>query len=898
MSEDTEVDDAEVSDGASENDSSDHDHEPDVVDREEDDNTDMAEQRFRPDVDENGQAGESTATTTKPKPDQKDSLRPRRKKARRACFACQRAHLTCGDERPCQRCIKRGLADRCQDGVRKKAKYLHDAPVEALRPILGPNYNQMTKNRINTVPVASSSASDTSPGIGSFFSPADASPSYPIFTGQQNQMPPPLQSSLSYGSQQQSPLTPTFQNQVNRQPSMQVLVPQVTSQNDSQADFAGALFDPSNPALFEFDLEGLSFGNHYGALEFGMLGHMSSGAVETSPKDTTGPVSSQGMGDVTYNAGAFGSNIGSFPQIYGQDVLQDFSGLDHHNQIFSMHHGLPHAYAIGNGPTSHQSPSTDASPGASGIGFEGSPTTANFTPNATPHMTAAQRSAKRQETKSAASKFGPASVLGKRSRDPSSIYDTVHEPYSYTTGFHNLTAFLQRRFSATKTLRIAKSLASIRPSFISCTKTLNRQDLIFMEKCFQRTLFEYEELMLNCCTPTLVCRRTGEIAAVNKEFTLLTGWKKDVLLGREPNLNINTGQGSTDNSDPGSLTNTGRAGLATPRMRPLTLADQQSREGRPQNVFLAELLDDDSVIEFYEDFARLAFGDSRGSVTTRCKMLKYQIKDDIESPERKDEAALQIKRSGPGDVGGLGNRVREIDGEHGIGRLHRDGKLDCTYCWTVKRDVFNIPMLIVMNEEQEPNADRAARPSIIGPDSGPEPPFPLRMGGVVISGFGRGSKELGIPTANLPVDNTPWIATAESGVYFGWASLCLPLDHPSLSPSSSTISSSTPPLLSIPSSAADKGWRVYPMVMSIGFNPFYKNTVRSAEVHLIQQFEKDFYGSEMRLEILGFVRRELDYISVEALIEDIRMDIEVAKRSLEREQWRRVNEEWLWGEKS
>ncbi|CAL3969464.1 unnamed protein product [Diplocarpon coronariae] len=203
-------------------------------------------------------------------------------------------------------------------------------------------------------------------------------------------------------------------------------------------------------------------------------------------------------------------------------------------------------------------------------------------------------------------------------------------------------------------------------------------------------------------------------------------------------------------------------------------------------------------------------------------------------------------------------------------------------------------------EEQGPKAGRAARPSIVGPDSGPAPPFPLRMGGEVISGFGRGSKELGIPTANIPVDNTPWIAAAESGVYFGWASLRLPSDHPSLSPSASppTSSSTPPPRLSIPSSAADKGWRVYPMVMSIGFNPFYKNTVRSAEVHVIQQFEKDFYGSEMRLEILGFVRRELDYVSVEALIEDIRMDIEVARRSLEREQWRRVEGGWLWGEES
>ena len=32
----------------------------------------------------------------------KDPLRPRRKKARRACFACQRAHLTCGQYRTSQ----------------------------------------------------------------------------------------------------------------------------------------------------------------------------------------------------------------------------------------------------------------------------------------------------------------------------------------------------------------------------------------------------------------------------------------------------------------------------------------------------------------------------------------------------------------------------------------------------------------------------------------------------------------------------------------------------------------------------------------------------------------------------------------------------------------------------
>lgn len=41
-------------------------------------------------------AGADANSEARKKYDPKDPLRPRRKKARRACFACQRAHLTCG----------------------------------------------------------------------------------------------------------------------------------------------------------------------------------------------------------------------------------------------------------------------------------------------------------------------------------------------------------------------------------------------------------------------------------------------------------------------------------------------------------------------------------------------------------------------------------------------------------------------------------------------------------------------------------------------------------------------------------------------------------------------------------------------------------------------------------
>ena len=89
------------------------------------------------------------------------------------------------------------------------------------------------------------------------------------------------------------------------------------------------------------------------------------------------------------------------------------------------------------------------------------------------------------------------------------------------------------------------------------------------------------------------------------------------------------------------------------------------------------------------------------------------------------------------------------------------------------------------------------------------------------------------------------------------------------------------------------------MVMSIGYNPFYKNTVRSAEVHVLHEFQKDFYGTEMTISILGYIRPEYDYVDVESLVKDIKTDIEVAKKSLAREEWEKgAGDPYLWGEEA
>ncbi|XP_037949972.1 putative riboflavin kinase [Teleopsis dalmanni] len=74
--------------------------------------------------------------------------------------------------------------------------------------------------------------------------------------------------------------------------------------------------------------------------------------------------------------------------------------------------------------------------------------------------------------------------------------------------------------------------------------------------------------------------------------------------------------------------------------------------------------------------------------------------------------------------------------------------------------------------------------------------LPFFACGRIIRGFGRGSKELGIPTANYPLEVVKSLPTScQNGIYYGWANV-------------------------------DNG-EVYKMVMSIGWNPYYDNKERS-----------------------------------------------------------------------
>ncbi|CAA6666489.1 unnamed protein product [Spirodela intermedia] len=127
---------------------------------------------------------------------------------------------------------------------------------------------------------------------------------------------------------------------------------------------------------------------------------------------------------------------------------------------------------------------------------------------------------------------------------------------------------------------------------------------------------------------------------------------------------------------------------------------------------------------------------------------------------------------------------------------------------------------------------------------------PWYIGGPVIKGFGRGSKVLGIPTANLPAEKFPHVlAEQASGVYFGWAGL------------------------------SRRG--VYKMVMSVGWNPYFDNTEKTIEPWLLHKFDEDFYGEELRLAVVGYIRPEANFSSLESLIARIHEDRRIAERALD-----------------
>ncbi|PZC77388.1 hypothetical protein B5X24_HaOG203436 [Helicoverpa armigera] len=128
--------------------------------------------------------------------------------------------------------------------------------------------------------------------------------------------------------------------------------------------------------------------------------------------------------------------------------------------------------------------------------------------------------------------------------------------------------------------------------------------------------------------------------------------------------------------------------------------------------------------------------------------------------------------------------------------------------------------------------------------------LPLFLEGEVVKGFGRGSKDLGCPTANYPLEVVQSLPKdLVPGVYYGWAQI--------------------------------NQSQIYKMVANIGWCPFYQNKQMSVETHVMHKFDEDFYGSHLKVSLVGYLRGEKNFNSLDELIEAIKQDIKNADEHLE-----------------
>lgn len=128
---------------------------------------------------------------------------------------------------------------------------------------------------------------------------------------------------------------------------------------------------------------------------------------------------------------------------------------------------------------------------------------------------------------------------------------------------------------------------------------------------------------------------------------------------------------------------------------------------------------------------------------------------------------------------------------------------------------------------------------------------PLLLEGTVVKGFGRGSKQLGVPTANVEMteENRRKTSVLVPGVYAAKARLRLEDDE----------SSETE----------------YLCAMSIGWNPVYDNAEKTIEAFLVHDFkDQEFYGAHLSLSVVSFIRAEALFSDFDSLIQAIQCDIQ------------------------
>ncbi|KAG2213643.1 hypothetical protein INT46_000818 [Mucor plumbeus] len=464
--------------------------------------------------------------------------------------------------RPCQRCIKRNLATTCTDGARKKAKYLQD--------------------------IEDAATSSSSPGTP--FSP-------------QSSMQTPNMNT-PFGPETTPFQTPNFLD--TGSPSITTLRNDNSNVNTNR-----------NNINYNY-----GFGSNTTNLEYSILSNMLGSPLTDSIPTTQTPTSADVLNNIwSQQQSPIIESVAGTPMDIMNAAVADPAFLSSPTHLVSTSNA--------NVPISSSSPynsintnTTSTNNNTSTINTNNNNNNNNSNNNVNRPIASISSSAMGTSQISSSgistlSAYGDGAVVANvaspvtastgpavRRRNqiitPEMAYASATKPFSYADGYHYLINYVKTRMSREDLMRISRALALFRPSVLASMMNLTEDDLVFTEKCLQRTLLEYEKLISYSGTPTVVWRRTGEITLVGKEFSLLTQWSRDMLLSKK--------------------------------------------------TYIYELMSNPSAVEYWEKYALHAFDNTDSAVYSTCILM---------SP---------TKRIVP-----------------------------CTFCFTIKRDIFDLPSVIVGN---------------------------------------------------------------------------------------------------------------------------------------------------------------------------------------------------------
>ncbi|KAJ1735779.1 Transcription factor [Coemansia biformis] len=205
----------------------------------------------------------------------------------------------------------------------------------------------------------------------------------------------------------------------------------------------------------------------------------------------------------------------------------------------------------------------------------------------------------------------------------------ILKPYNYVGGYARMQRFMETHLSQPSIVRILGVVNTIRPTFRTIAQSLTDIDLLLVEEGFERLLLDYDNVFNAFGVPACLWRRTGEIYKANREFADLVGV-------------------------------------------PLS----SFHEGR---MCIYEIMSESSTVNYWEKYGEIAFDASQKAVLTSCVM---QTLAPVRTQARSDSS-----NSSSSDSSDSGNSVAGQPGR----------SVRCCFSFTLRRDKYKIPIAIVGN---------------------------------------------------------------------------------------------------------------------------------------------------------------------------------------------------------